>query len=58
MEKNSVTCPWGDCPDLDHGPKSTEHEGRFLKPGKVSGQMVKSDSTAMISGNNTQNLTK
>ncbi len=29
MDKNSISCPWGDCPGLNHGQKSREHEGRF-----------------------------
>lgn len=58
MGKNSSLCPWGDCPDLDHGPKSNEHEGRFIKRNKLDSLMVKSDSAMMINGDNAKNIAK
>ena len=33
MVYNSRSFPWGDYPGLNAGPKSAEHENRFLKRG-------------------------
>jgi hypothetical protein len=30
MEQILMSNPWGDCPGLDHGPRSREHESRFV----------------------------
>jgi len=58
MEKSSSSCPWGDCPDLDHGPKSREHDGRFTKQRQPESQMMKTNTATMINGNNAQNSAK
>jgi len=36
LEKKNHGCLFGDCPGLDGGPKSREHETRFLQRGGAS----------------------
>jgi hypothetical protein len=55
MGKNSMTCPWGDCPGLGHGPKSREHEDRFTKRNKAENLTMKNNSATMINDNSGQN---
>ena len=58
MDKNSISCPWGDCPGLNSGPKSKEHEGRFVNWGTTASQSVNNTAGTMIKVNTTRNPVK
>lgn len=58
MEKNRTTCPLGDCPSLDRGPKSWEHEGRFIKRDQAARHAVKNSALMAADINNAQNRAK
>jgi hypothetical protein len=55
MEKRGVPCAWGDCPGLNHGPTSREHEERFSTKGRTEGQMIKNGAAALIIGGSESN---
>lgn len=44
MKKNISACIRGDCPALDGGPESTEHDGRFLNWSAAQVNCMKNDS--------------
>jgi hypothetical protein len=58
MEKNSRACPWGECPGLDGGPRSREHEARFGKGGKAEGQMTVNSAASMLKDGSASNTVK
>lgn len=58
MEKDRTTCPWGDCPSLDRGPKSREHEERFVKRDQAAGYAAKNNALMAEDSNNAQNRAK
>ena len=54
MEKKLQSFPWGDFPGLNAGPKSTEHESRFLRHdigGLTAQNSVNTDKSGAIKRN-------
>lgn len=54
MNRNSPFCPWGDCPNLESGPKSIEHEKRFTNASVGESQVQKNNASMQINSKNTQ----
>ncbi|NLA88089.1 MAG: hypothetical protein GX847_12585 [Clostridiales bacterium] len=55
MDNNSISCPWGDCPGLNHGQKSREHEGRFINWSKAERQTADNSGEKSINGASRRN---
>lgn len=52
MDRKNGACFFGDCPGLDGGPKSREHEMRFLNRGGAS---VNADSAPTFRSDTSKN---
>ena len=54
MDKFDFSCPGGDCPGLDKGPRSREHDGRFINHVATSSPLDNS-AVSMMNDDNAQN---